>query len=61
MTARPTINTITSDELDALHDQAARAGHLEAAIERVQQACHNLPHEHARRILSALDGGEPQP
>jgi hypothetical protein len=30
----------------------------QAAIERVQQACHDLPHECARRILAALDGTE---
>jgi hypothetical protein len=30
----------------------------QAAIERVQQACHGLPYEHARRILAALDGTE---
>ncbi|MFJ8049845.1 hypothetical protein [Streptomyces luteogriseus] len=35
-----------------------RVEQAEAAIERVQQACHDLPHEHARRILAALDGTE---
>lgn len=30
----------------------------QAAIERVQQVCHDLPYEHGRRILTALDGTE---
>lgn len=36
-----------------------RAERAEAAIERVQHACHALPYEHARRILAALDETSP--
>ncbi|MEU4205610.1 hypothetical protein AB0F64_37560 [Streptomyces sp. NPDC026294] len=30
--------------------------HLAAAIDRVQQACHDLPYEHVRSVCTALDG-----
>ncbi|GGS81819.1 hypothetical protein [Streptomyces griseoviridis] len=30
----------------------------QAAIKQVQQTCHDLPYEHARRVLSALDGSD---
>ncbi|WP_442803395.1 hypothetical protein OG411_17400 [Streptomyces pseudogriseolus] len=62
---RHTASTITDDDLDALYENAnrgwrrgdewkQRALAAEAAVERVQQACHELPYEHARRILAAL-------
>ncbi|MCO4699326.1 hypothetical protein LRR80_05420 [Streptomyces sp. RO-S4] len=62
---RYTASTITDDALDALYDNAnrgwrrgdewkQRALAAEAAVERVQQACHELPYAHARRILAAL-------
>jgi hypothetical protein len=38
--------------------EAREADTARATIERVQQVCHDLPYEHARRILAALDGAE---
>lgn len=67
MTRRFTASTINDEALDQLYENAnrgwrrgdawkERALKAEAAIVRVQQACHDLPYEHARRIIAALDG-----
>lgn len=43
---------VLSDELTR---RAPLTGQYAAAIDRVQQAAHDLPYEHARQILAALD------
>jgi hypothetical protein len=61
--------TRVADERDALGreadrlrtdrvEQRTRAERAEAALARVQQACHELPYEHARRVLAALDSDQ---
>lgn len=42
----------------ALRDTLARLHGAEAALERVQRACHDLPYEQARRVLAALEEAE---
>ncbi|MGS2588064.1 hypothetical protein [Streptomyces hebeiensis] len=45
-----------ADHSDRTCEAVAARDQAEATIERVQQACHDLPYEHARRILTALNG-----
>ncbi|MFJ1650068.1 hypothetical protein ACIOC2_01370 [Streptomyces sp. NPDC088337] len=49
-----------ADRQVAEYRAAVKQHQAEAAIERVQQACHDLPYEHGRRILAALDAVEQQ-
>ena len=44
---------------ESVNQHLAAGEKAEAAIERVQRVCHDLPHEHARRVLAALDGDQP--
>ena len=44
---------------ESVNEHLAAGGKAEAAIERVQRVCHDLPYEHARRVLAALDGDQP--
>jgi hypothetical protein len=51
--------TVLSEELTR---RAPLLGQYAAALDRVQAVCHDLPYEHARRVLAALDEPkEPRP
>ncbi|MEU3256137.1 hypothetical protein [Streptomyces sp. NPDC006997] len=47
------------DQQSTINQLTAKLKRAAATIQRVEQACHDLPYEHARRILTALTDQPP--